>query len=112
MTVIRKRSSVINPAVTRRSRAQRWQEMQLSPLSGCFSVAAWQDRQFKPGLCQAGMGGAVLWPGVDLWQTKQLPLVCSGRWHPVQCRFLGQSQPAVWETGAVSWWHRSHPSLV
>jgi len=58
------------------------------------------------------MAGAVLWPGVDLWQTKQLPLVCSGRWHPMQCRFLGQFHPAVCETGDVSWWHRSHPSLV
>jgi len=62
----------------------RWHDRQLSPLSGCFNDAAWQERQLNPGLCQAGMGGAVSCPGVDLWHTKQLPLVCRGTWHPLQ----------------------------
>src|ERR1043166_6324554 len=57
----------------------RWQALQVSPLSGCLSVAAWQVRQTIAELCHVGLGGARSWPGVERWQTAQLPLVASGR---------------------------------
>jgi hypothetical protein len=40
-----------------------------------------------------------------LWQTVQFPVMAlpEPKWQTVQCLFL---QPAVWERGAVSLWHR------
>lgn len=58
----------------------------MSPLSGCGSDAAWQERQFIAGLCHPGLGGADAWPGVDLWQVRQEGVVESGTWQLTQWR--------------------------
>ena len=91
---------------------QRWQALQLSPLSACLRDVPWQARQTMVGVCQAGLGGARAWPGVSLWQTAQLPLEASGTWQLVQWRSRGAFHPAVCDTGDVDWWHRTHESLA
>ena len=90
----------------------RWQALQLSPLSKCLSVAAWQERQFIAGLCQAGFTGARSWPGVERWQTAHPVFEATGTWQLTQWPFRGAFQPAVWEEGAVDAWQRLQESLA